>query len=79
MIGSKTKLASFRNWMRREGADIGCVDRLVCPIGGIAVKDKRPEVIAALVAAELVQHLSADVAGDRAKSPAQLKIVGGDT
>ena len=79
MIGSKTKLASFRSWLRREGADASSAEHLVCPIGGTAVADKRPEVIAALVAAELIQHLSTDAAGGRGGKPAQLKIVGGDT
>lgn len=54
MIGSKTKRATFRNWLTRE---VGCpeiFDRLVCPVGGTAVKDKRPTVIAALAAAEIM-------------------------
>ena len=79
MIGSKTKLASFRNWMRRDSGEIAGVDRLVCPIGGSGVSDKRPEVIAALVAAELVQYLSARSAKAGVEKSAQLKIVGGDT
>jgi len=79
MIGSKTKLASFRNWMRRDGGNTGSIDRLVCPIGGSGVRDKRPEVIAALVAAELVQHVLASGAGAVVEKSAQLKIVGGDT
>ena len=79
MIGSRTKLASFRNWMRRDSGDTKTVDRLVCPIGGSGVGDKRPEVIAALVAAELVQHLSASNARTAVDASAQLKIVGGDT
>ncbi|MNL63529.1 hypothetical protein D3C87_1876730 [compost metagenome] len=33
------------------------MSRLVLPIGGSAIRDKRPQVIAALVAAELLQHL----------------------
>lgn len=79
MIGSKTKLASFRNWMKRDGGETRSVDRLVCPIGGSGVSDKRPEVIAALVAAELVQYLSVSSAKAGVEKPAQLKIVGGDT
>jgi xanthine dehydrogenase accessory factor len=58
MIGSKTKRATFRSWFLR---DIGGLEseltRLVCPIGGDAVHDKRPPVIAALVAAELIAAL----------------------
>lgn len=79
MIGSKTKLASFRNWMKRDCGETDSVDRLVCPIGGSGVCDKRPEVIAALVAAELVQHVLASNAEPVVEKSAQLKIVGGGT
>ncbi len=54
MIGSKTKRATFRNWYLREaGGDEADLARLVCPIGGGALRDKRPAVIAALAAAEI--------------------------
>jgi xanthine dehydrogenase accessory factor len=53
MIGSKTKRATFRNWLTREIGRPELFDSLVCPIGGTAVKDKRPAVIAALAAAEI--------------------------
>lgn len=60
MIGSKTKRATFKSWYLKEAggveADIG---RLVCPIGGSALRDKRPEVIAALAAAEIAVALLA--------------------
>ncbi|CAN7643098.1 xanthine dehydrogenase accessory protein XdhC [Phyllobacterium sp. LjRoot231] len=54
MIGSKTKRATFRNWLTREVGRPEIFDRLVCPVGGTAVKDKRPTVIAALAAAEIM-------------------------
>lgn len=56
MIGSETKRASFAGFCRREapGADPA---RLTCPIGAGGTRDKRPEVIAALVAAELMTAL----------------------
>ena len=54
MIGSKTKRATFRNWLSRETGQPGLFDALVCPIGGTAVKDKRPAVIATLAAAEIM-------------------------
>ncbi len=55
MIGSKTKRASLASWYVREaGGKREDLDRLVCPIGGSAVRDKRPEVIAALAAAEIM-------------------------
>ncbi len=58
MIGSKTKKSTFKNWYLKEaeGTEAGFA-RLVCPIGGAAVKDKRPAVIAAMVAAELCAAL----------------------
>lgn len=54
MIGSKTKKATFRNWLNREVGRPELFERLVCPMGGSAVKDKRPAVIAALAAAEIM-------------------------
>jgi len=54
MIGSKTKRATFKNWLSREIGQPELFNRLICPIGGTAVKDKRPAVIAALAAAEIV-------------------------
>ena len=57
MIGSATKRATFARWLMREGGEPHLVDRLVLPIGGTALRDKRPAVIAALVAAELLTGL----------------------
>jgi len=54
MIGSATKRATFARWLKREGGGDTMLARLVLPIGGTAVKDKRPAVIAALVASELI-------------------------
>lgn len=54
MIGSKTKRATFKNWLSREIGQPELFDRLVCPIGGTTAKDKRPAVIAALAAAEIM-------------------------
>ncbi len=59
MIGSKSKRATFKSWFLREGGDEAALVRLVCPMGGSAVKDKRPEVIAALTAAEVMSVLDA--------------------
>lgn len=60
MIGSKTKKATFRSWFLKsaEGSEAE-FDRLISPIGGNAVKDKRPPVIAALAAAEIMTALVA--------------------
>ena len=57
MIGSKTKKATFRNWLRRENDSEDDIENLVCPIGASSINDKRPEIIAALVAAEIATHL----------------------
>ncbi len=53
IIGSKTKKALFRKAFRETGVAEDQIRRVICPIGGSAVKDKRPEVIAAMVAAEI--------------------------
>ncbi len=58
MIGSKTKRATFASWARREGLDDETIKRLVLPIGGRQVHDKRPAVIAALAAAEIITALA---------------------
>jgi len=59
MIGSRTKRVTFRSWYLREaGGSEEAAARLVCPIGGADVKDKRPAVIAALVAAEVMRGLA---------------------
>ena len=56
MIGSKTKRSRFRSWAREQGMQTNELDGLVCPIGGDKSSDKRPEVIAALVAGEILVH-----------------------
>lgn len=65
MIGSATKRATFANWLRREGFKPSAVDSLTCPIGG-KTSDKRPEVIAALTAAEILMTFAKK---DAAKQP----------
>ncbi|HEY6630557.1 MAG TPA: xanthine dehydrogenase accessory protein XdhC [Rhizobiaceae bacterium] len=69
MIGSKTKKATFRSWYLKS-ADGSEADfaRLVSPIGGDAVKDKRPAVIAALAAAEIMTALAAHSVAANAKA-----------
>jgi xanthine dehydrogenase accessory factor len=58
MIGSKTKRATFAHWLEREGEPPSRLEKLILPIGGNSVRDKRPAIIAALVAAELLQAFS---------------------
>ncbi|EAS49411.1 putative xanthine dehydrogenase chaperone [Aurantimonas manganoxydans SI85-9A1] len=56
MIGSATKRERLRRDLEAAGRGDD-IDRLTLPIGGAAVRDKRPEVIAALTAAELATCL----------------------
>ncbi|MDQ2094878.1 xanthine dehydrogenase accessory protein XdhC [Rhodalgimonas zhirmunskyi] len=53
MIGSNTKRARFASWARDHatGAELA---RLTCPMAANAPADKRPEVIAAFVATEVL-------------------------
>ncbi len=61
MIGSATKRATFSHWLERQAgsqdAHSAMMARLILPVGGSALRDKRPEVIAALVASELLHRL----------------------
>jgi xanthine dehydrogenase accessory factor len=54
LIGSATKRARFTGAMRRMGIAPEIVDRLVCPIGLTAIKDKAPAAIAAATAAQVL-------------------------
>ncbi|MFO1211046.1 MAG: xanthine dehydrogenase accessory protein XdhC [Amaricoccus sp.] len=58
MIGSRTKRVSFERWLARaEGPPVD-TEALVCPIGVAGRPDKRPEVIAAFVAVEIMTCLA---------------------
>ena len=54
MIGSRSKRATFTRLAREHGVDAA---PLVCPIGAGFPRDKRPEVIAAFTAAELLARM----------------------
>ncbi|KQT85190.1 xanthine dehydrogenase accessory protein XdhC [Aurantimonas sp. Leaf443] len=72
MIGSRTKGERFRRHLAAEGRGAEFT-RLTLPIGGSALRDKRPAVIAALTAAEIVVCLlskQAESLHDRFASPA---------
>ncbi|MBZ9768763.1 xanthine dehydrogenase accessory protein XdhC [Mesorhizobium sp. CA6] len=77
MIGSKTKKATFRNWFLKsaEGSETQFA-RLVSPIGGNAVKDKRPPVIAALAAAEIMTALVSHAAEAPSSASADKTMAG---
>ncbi|MCX2724645.1 xanthine dehydrogenase accessory protein XdhC [Roseibium salinum] len=64
MIGSATKRARLRSWCESH-CDGLSIDGLTCPIGATASRDKRPEIIAAFVAAEVLTALTT---GSRASS-----------
>jgi xanthine dehydrogenase accessory factor len=76
MVGSQTKRARFSSWFKAEGGDEAALGRLVLPIGQQGLGDKRPEVIAALAAAEIMVHIGqreAEIA--RARAPKPLGVV----
>ncbi len=59
LIGSKTKRARFENRLLREKVvDENGLSALTCPIGVPGINGKEPEIIAASVAAELLQRLN---------------------
>ncbi|ESZ58751.1 xanthine dehydrogenase accessory protein XdhC [Mesorhizobium sp. L103C120A0] len=78
MIGSKTKRATFTNWFLKsaDGTEAELA-RLVSPIGGDAVRDKRPPVIAALAAAEIVTALVVHNTAPNADHEVQHKMMAG--
>ena len=67
MVGSGTKRAKFISWFKSEGGDPSAIDRLVLPIGDLGLRDKRPEVIAALAAAEIMVQIGRREASLRAR------------
>ncbi len=54
LIGSSTKRRRFEREYLARGRNPAGLERLTCPIGGALKGDKRPEVIAALAAAEVL-------------------------
>lgn len=57
MIGSKTKRATFKSWLNDQPETSVDLKRLTMPIGASKLTDKRPAVIAAMVAAEIMEHV----------------------
>jgi len=64
MIGSDSKRATFEHQFLREGGDKARLAKLVCPIGR-KIADKRPQVIAATVAADVISALTGWQASNR--------------
>ncbi len=56
MIGSASKRAQFESWLRTLEPEVSA-NRLLCPMGAGGLGDKRPEVIALHVAAEVMEAL----------------------
>jgi len=80
MIGSRTKRARFSSWFKDEGGDAEALKRLVMPIGADGLGDKRPEVIAALAAAEIMVHIGrreAETSGARPATEGRVRAVHG--
>lgn len=63
MVGSRSKRGNFLHYLEETGLDRAAADRLVLPIGGTAVDDKRPAVIAAMTTSEVLLALAAWRAG----------------
>jgi xanthine dehydrogenase accessory factor len=55
LIGSQTKWAAFRGRLAARGFTDAELAHVTCPIGVAGIADKRPEVIAVAVAAQLLQ------------------------
>ena len=68
MIGSRTKRATFAHYAAREGVDLSA---LVCPLASGFPRDKRPQVIAAFAAAEILSRM---IAPAIASLPATVEI-----
>jgi len=59
LIGSRSKWARFQARLRQQGFSEAELAQVTCPIGIAGIRDKRPEVIAVAVAAQLLQGLEA--------------------
>lgn len=77
LIGSATKRAKFSRFHAANSAS-GDISALTCPIGAPASGDKRPEVIASLVVAEVMTSLTTPVPTSKQnKSPHRSPEKGG--
>jgi len=68
LIGSATKRARFTSAMHKMGMAAEVIDRLVCPIGLTAIKDKAPAAIAASVAAQVLVAREAALAASKVET-----------
>jgi xanthine dehydrogenase accessory factor len=65
MIGSATKKTMFTRWFASQQGGGDHLQTLVCPIGKQPSGDKRPEVIACFVAAEIMGYLAENERADQ--------------
>lgn len=78
MVGSRTKRAKFSSWFVEQGGDVGALSRLVLPIGAQGLGDKRPSVIAALAAAEImVQIGEREATAGHVSAPSDVGVASG--
>jgi xanthine dehydrogenase accessory factor len=68
LIGSATKRARFTSAMQKMGVAADVVDKLVCPIGLTAIKDKAPAAIAASIAAQVLMARGAALAAGKVET-----------
>jgi xanthine dehydrogenase accessory factor len=73
LIGSATKRARFTSAMHRMGMAAALVDKLVCPIGLTAIRDKAPAAIAASVAAQVLMVREATTAAASNAKPGRAR------
>ncbi len=58
LIGSRTKWATFSHRLQERGFNQAELSQVICPIGLPGIGGKQPEVIAASVVAQLLQHFN---------------------
>ena len=74
MVGSRTKRAKFSSWYVEQGGD----RRALEPIGAQGLGDKRPSVIAALAAAEIMVQIGGrEVSGGHGSIPTNEGVASG--
>jgi xanthine dehydrogenase accessory factor len=69
LIGSNTKRKQFEHRLKARGIDPARIEAMVCPIGLPGIAGKQPAVIAASVAAQLLQVWEAQAAQHDAAAP----------
>jgi xanthine dehydrogenase accessory factor len=74
LIGSHTKRKQFEHRLRARGIQADRIDAMVCPIGVPGITGKQPAVIAAAVAAQLLQVWEAQAAQLESSAPS-MKLV----